>query len=363
MAIAYSYGGLYVDWDVLLSDADKFLTIVGDLEATCCVLIQDRFTIEPTFPCTYDNSVFYMRKGNPLALDFLSQVQQNYLSTPLADSPFVTGPLALTSFLNSRPDYKNSCRSMIRSISMRSTIRASWLDQNAASTATSWRVIVSPVAPRPSICGRTRGSRSADGLNGWSIRSFNVQEGNWCTVKVGVTPNVVITTSPTIIARLRDREFFRERYWERNDPIVDDRLLWRAQTFRHLVHLLPGQSVLELGCGRGRFTKQLVRVSRGASPIMAVTFSSAERPADFPECAEHIASTNFPAELIDRRFDYVVAMDLLDRELAPWMLDTIYHLLSPSGQVVFYESNPGTSFSKPAVRWVGCWVATTAAPC
>ena len=112
MAIAYSYGGLYVDWDVLLSDADKFLTIVGDLEATCCVLIQDRFTIEPTFPCTYDNSVFYMRKGNPLALDFLSQVEQNYLRTPLADSPFVTGPLALTSFLDSRADYKNSCRSI-----------------------------------------------------------------------------------------------------------------------------------------------------------------------------------------------------------------------------------------------------------
>ena len=152
--------------------------------------------------------------------------------------------------------------------------------------------------------------------------------------------NVVSTTSPTIIARLRDREFFRERYWERNDPIVDDRLLWRAQTFRHLVHLLPGQTVLELGCGRGRFTKQLVRVSRGANPIMAVTFSSAERPADFPECAERIASTNFPAELVDRRFDYVVAIDLLDRELAPWMLDTIYHLLAPSGQVVFYESNP-----------------------
>jgi len=151
---------------------------------------------------------------------------------------------------------------------------------------------------------------------------------------------VVRTANPAIIERLRSRESFRERYWERNDPIVDDRLLWRAQTFRHLVHLLPGQRVLELGCGRGRFTRQLVRVSRGANPIVAVTFSASEHAEDFPECAQHVVSTNFPAELADRRFDCVVAMDLLDRELAPWILETIYHLLSPGGQVVFYESNP-----------------------
>jgi dolichol-phosphate mannosyltransferase len=151
---------------------------------------------------------------------------------------------------------------------------------------------------------------------------------------------LVSGTNPTIIARLRSRENFRERYWERNDPILNDRLLWRAQTFRHLVHLLPGQSVLELGCGRGRFTKQLVRVSRGGNPIVAVTFSAPKRPTNLPECAQHVVSTNFPDELDGRRFDCVVAMDLLDRELAPWLLDTVYHLLSPSGQVVFYESNP-----------------------
>jgi len=151
---------------------------------------------------------------------------------------------------------------------------------------------------------------------------------------------VVSAPNRKIIARLSSRESFRERYWERSDPIVDDRLLWRAQTFRHLVHLFPGQSVLELGCGRGRLTKQLARVSRGENPIVAVTFATAERPADFPERAEHLVSTNFPTELAHRHFDCVVAMDLLDREIAPWILNAIYDLLSPSGQVVFYESNP-----------------------
>ena len=49
------------------------------------------------------------------------------------------------------------------------------------------------------------------------------------------------------------REAYRDDYWQRRDPIYADRLLWRSQTFRHLVHLLPGQTLLELGCGRGVF--------------------------------------------------------------------------------------------------------------
>ena len=52
-----------------------------------------------------------------------------------------------------------------------------------------------------------------------------------------------------LICNLAVREQYRDEYWREHDPIVDDRLLWRAQTFRHTVHLLPGQTILELGCG------------------------------------------------------------------------------------------------------------------
>jgi len=72
---------------------------------------------------------------------------------------------------------------------------------------------------------------------------------------------------------LSNREEYRDQYWHKKDPIITDRLLWRAQTFRHLVHLLPGQSILELGCGTGLFTEQLYKVSRGENPITAVCFS------------------------------------------------------------------------------------------
>ena len=72
---------------------------------------------------------------------------------------------------------------------------------------------------------------------------------------------------------LERRERFRDEYWRKRDPILKDRLLWRAQTFRHTVHLLPGQTILELGCGQLQFTQALLQVSRGENPITAVTFA------------------------------------------------------------------------------------------
>ena len=74
------------------------------------------------------------------------------------------------------------------------------------------------------------------------------------------------------IKTLGRRENFRDNYWQKRDPIILDRLHWRAQSFRHLVHLLPGQTILEIGCGKGLFTQQLYDVTRNENPITAVTF-------------------------------------------------------------------------------------------
>ncbi len=77
------------------------------------------------------------------------------------------------------------------------------------------------------------------------------------------------------------RERYCDEYWRKRDPIADDRLLWRAQTFRHTVHLLPGQTILELGCGEGLFTHALLQVSRGENRITTVTFQEPARvPSD-----------------------------------------------------------------------------------
>ena len=145
----------------------------------------------------------------------------------------------------------------------------------------------------------------------------------------------------SLLATLAIRERFRDEYWRNRDPIVDDRLLWRAQTFRHTVHLLPGQTILELGCGELRFTRALLRVSRAETPITAVTFQkSAQCPKEIDSAIEFIQASDLPGRLSGRRFDCIVAMDLLDRTNSSEFLGIVHELLTPGGEMVFYESNP-----------------------
>jgi dolichol-phosphate mannosyltransferase len=145
----------------------------------------------------------------------------------------------------------------------------------------------------------------------------------------------------SIIETLALRERYRDNYRQKRDPILEDRLLWRAQTFRHSVHLLPGESILELGCGDGLFTRQLFRVSRGENQLTAVTFGSGyQRPAALPDEVVFLAVSDLPGILQGRQFHFVVAMDLLDKGNCAEVLKTVYDLLRPGGQVLFYESNP-----------------------
>jgi putative flippase GtrA/SAM-dependent methyltransferase len=153
------------------------------------------------------------------------------------------------------------------------------------------------------------------------------------------------------------REQYREEYWRRRDPIIDDRMLWRANSFRHMMHLLPGQTILEIGGGSGRFTRRLVEVSRGECPITVVTFApTAMRPSDLPETVTFLPLTALPGPLAGRQFDFIVAHDMLDRRSGAWLLQNVYDLLAPGGQVLLYESNPWNVLLKVrhlAARLVG----------
>ena len=148
-------------------------------------------------------------------------------------------------------------------------------------------------------------------------------------------------TGPSSIETLAIREQYRDWYLQQRDPIADDRMHWRAQSFRHMMHIMPGQAILELGCGQGMFTKQVVHVTRGENPITAVTFApeTGGFRASHPK-VELIHVRELPGPLEEKQFDYIVALDLLDKRNCAWMLENIYRLLKPGGQVLFYESNP-----------------------
>jgi dolichol-phosphate mannosyltransferase len=146
---------------------------------------------------------------------------------------------------------------------------------------------------------------------------------------------------------LEGRERFRDEYWRKHDPILKDLLLWRAQTFRHTVHLLPGQTIVELGCGKLQFTQALLQVSRGENPITAVTF--ARNPPDVSALdsrIELLQLDGLAGSLSGRRFDCVVNMDLLDRDNSSQLLGIVHELLVPGGQALFYESNPWNPMHK-----------------
>jgi SAM-dependent methyltransferase len=150
------------------------------------------------------------------------------------------------------------------------------------------------------------------------------------------------------------RERGRDAYRARHDPIVEERLLWRAQCFRHLVHLYPGQTILELGCGEMQFTRRLAEVSRGENPIVAATFQAKESSvAGIEGPVEHVRLVELPGSLAGRRFDFIVALDLLDARNCASVLGDIHDLLAPGGQVVFFDSNPWNPWLK-IKRLVSC---------
>src|ERR1700748_2039129 len=66
----------------------------------------------------------------------------------------------------------------------------------------------------------------------------------------------------------------RERYWRRYPSTTPVKLRWRALTVRHCFHVLPGESILELGAGSGLWTEHLADVLRGENPITAAVFNS-----------------------------------------------------------------------------------------
>jgi hypothetical protein len=137
------------------------------------------------------------------------------------------------------------------------------------------------------------------------------------------------------------REQARSAYAKYRDPIFSDRMLWRAQSFRHMMHLRPGQTILELGCGDGVFTEHLVNTTRSECVITAVTFDvSASKPTNLPTEVEFLALSSFPAQLTNRKFNFIVAQDLLDRRNIRWLLHALYGLLEPGGQILFFQSNP-----------------------
>src|SRR5689334_8344844 len=140
---------------------------------------------------------------------------------------------------------------------------------------------------------------------------------------------------------LREMERSREAYWLRFPATSPVKLRWRALTVRHCFHVLPGESVLELGAGSGLWTEHLVDALRGENPVTAAVFNrdlavQAERRALPNTRVVHVSDL---AELPAESFDYVVGTAILCHTSYEENLAAIYRLLKPGGQILFFEAN------------------------
>lgn len=111
---------------------------------------------------------------------------------------------------------------------------------------------------------------------------------------------------------------------------------------RHCFHVLPGESILEIGAGSGLWTEKLAGVFNGENPITAAIFNE-----KFLSAAEkkELAQTNFvhvrdlDKDLPAAKFDYVVGTAILCHTLYSENLHAILRLLKPGGQLLFFEAN------------------------
>jgi len=163
----------------------------------------------------------------------------------------------------------------------------------------------------------------------------------------------------TLEDNLAAMERSRERYWLRYPATSPFKLKWRATAVRHCFHVLPGETILELGAGSGLWTEHLTTVLRGENPIVAAVFNdefvldSSRRNLPNVSFERITRLADIPAE----SFDYIVGTAILCHNMYAQNLQALHRLLKPGGQILFFEAN----FWNPQAlvkavlpaRWVG----------
>ena len=144
--------------------------------------------------------------------------------------------------------------------------------------------------------------------------------------------------------QLSKQEQKRTIYWNNFDPFIDFRTTWRASMMRHLFNILPGQKILEIGAGNGKFTKALDAATRSECEITAVVFNPEFENRVKRELIRHNIHVtyldSFPGKLKGEKFDYIIAFHMLENKTRDQFLFTVKSLIKPGGGLLLFEPNP-----------------------
>src|SRR6476619_5119483 len=122
-----------------------------------------------------------------------------------------------------------------------------------------------------------------------------------------------VGSSLSLNENLSEMERTREAYWSAYPKTSPIKLMWRALTVRHCFHVLPGESILEIGAGTGLWTEKLASVFNGENPITGAVFNTDYLPR---ARQKSLPGTTF-LEVHDLKdlpaasFDYVVGTAIL----------------------------------------------------
>ena len=164
----------------------------------------------------------------------------------------------------------------------------------------------------------------------------------------------------SIEQNLLEMERHRETYWLRYPQTSPLKLRWRAIAVRHCFHILPGESILELGAGSGLWTEHLVDVLRGENPITAAVLNTDLAEQAFGKRLPNVTVArirDLGSDLPAGSFDYIVGTAILCHNLHEQNLRVLHKLLKPGGQILFFEANHWNPqvFTKNVIPAVGRW--------
>jgi dolichol-phosphate mannosyltransferase len=141
---------------------------------------------------------------------------------------------------------------------------------------------------------------------------------------------------------LAESERLRTRDELRSLTVAAIKFNCQGSAVRHLLHVLPGDTVLVLGPGTAEWCNAVARAVKTGVKVTAAFFGAdtleAARPRLHPSvtpCLVECLSSDLPSE----GFDWIVGLRMLFHERFPEALEQVHRLLGPGGQMLFFEEN------------------------
>ncbi len=129
-----------------------------------------------------------------------------------------------------------------------------------------------------------------------------------------------------------------EFYWGWGTPAGKERLRRRADMLIEYGELEEGKTVLELGCGKGLYTKELIK-SGATLAAIDISWDLLKAAEEIAEKPDYLVGDGHGLPFADNTFDSVVGVSVLHHLEVFEVISESARVLKPGGKFVFSEPN------------------------